>query len=80
MNLGTVGGIHRKVNRMLRNLKEEWDDMIRELDKVVSIVLGHTERAEKSVGKLINCIEGDLKDIYPHVSKELDRMDEDLLP
>ena len=46
MNPGTVGGIHRKVNRMLRNLKAEWDDMIRELDKVVSIVLGHTERAD----------------------------------
>ena len=52
MNLGTVGGIHRKVNRMLRNLKAEWDDMTRELDNVVSRVLGHTERAEKSVGKL----------------------------
>ena len=46
MNPGTVGGIHRKVNRMLRNLKKEWDDMIRELDKVVSIALGYTERAD----------------------------------
>ena len=72
MNPGTVCGIHRKVNRMLRNLKVEWDDMIRELDKVVSLVLDHTERAEKSVGKLINCNEGDLKNTYLQVSKELD--------
>ena len=78
MNLGTVGGIHRKVNRMLRSLKKEWDDMTRELDNVVSIVLGHTERAERSVEKLANCSEGDLKKTYQQVSKELDRMDEEI--
>ena len=61
---------------MLDSLKEEVDDVVKDLDIVSSQVIKCGETAVSTVERLSSCVEADIRKMYPLTSQELEVVDE----
>ena len=61
---------------MLDSLKEEVDDVVKDLDIVSCQVIKFGETAVSTVERLSSCVEADIRKMYPLTSQELEVVDE----
>ena len=71
-----TSSIHRKVRCLLDSLKEEGEDVVKELHNVRRIVINCGENAVRTFERFSSCVEADIQKMYPSISHELEVVDE----
>ena len=71
-----TSSIHKKGRCMPDSLKEEVEDVVKELDIVSSKIIKCGETAVSTVERLSSCVESDIRKMYPLTSQELEVVDE----